>query len=141
MSTLARAIEIATQAHAGQTDKGGAPYIGHPTRVMNSLATESEKIVGILHDVCEDSPDWTFARLAAEGFSTTIIEALQSVTKREGESYDDFVRRAGANPVGRKVKIADLTDNMDLRRIGNPTEKDQARLAKYRAALAVLAPS
>ena len=75
MSTLPKAIEIATQAHAGQVDKSGKDYIGHPLRVMEMGKTEEEKIVGVLHDVVEDT-DWTFERLEAEGFSKEVIDAL-----------------------------------------------------------------
>ena len=81
MSTLERAIAIAAEAHAGQFDKGGNPYILHPMRVMLSLRTEEEQIVGVLHDVCEDCPGWDLERLRREGFSETIVVALASVTK------------------------------------------------------------
>ena len=74
MSTLERAIQIATEAHKGQLDKSGKDYIGHPLRVMEIRRSEQEKIVGVLHDVVEDT-DWTFERLAAEGFSEEIIAA------------------------------------------------------------------
>ena len=134
---LERAIEIAVSAHKGQLDKAGAPYVLHPLRVMLSLTTEDERIVGVLHDVVEDS-EWTFDLLRAEGFSEEIIEALRSVTKVEGEGYDAFAARARANPIGRKVKIADLTDNMDLRRISEPTDRDFERLKRYSRALAFL---
>lgn len=80
MSTLPRAIEIATEAHKGQFDKAGNEYIGHPLRVMEMGKTEEEKIVGILHDVVEDT-DWSFERLEAEGFAPEIISALKCVTK------------------------------------------------------------
>ena len=80
MGTLERAIEIATDAHRGQLDKAGNDYIGHPLRVMAMGQTMEEKIVGVLHDVVEDSA-WTFEQLAAEGFSPRIIEALRCVTK------------------------------------------------------------
>ena len=76
MSTLARAIEIATEAHRGQVDKAGNEYIGHPLRVMEMGKTEEEKIVGVLHDVVEDT-DWSFERLEAEGFAPEIIAALK----------------------------------------------------------------
>ena len=93
MSTLQRAIEIATEAHQGQLDKAGKDYIGHPLRVMEMGKTENEKIVGVLHDVIEDT-DWTFEKLAAEGFSQEIISALRCVTKlSENENYDDFIER------------------------------------------------
>lgn len=134
---LERAIAIAAEAHAGQTDKAGEPYILHPLRVMLAGRTEAERIVGVLHDVVEDT-DWTLAALAAEGLSAPAISGIAAVTRREGESYDAFIVRAGVDPVGRAVKIADLRDNMDLGRIAAPTEKDRRRLEKYRAALARL---
>jgi len=121
----------------GQVDKAGKPYVLHPLRIMFSLHTDEEKIVGVLHDVVEDS-DWTFEGLREEGFSETIIEALKSVTAVEGEEYDDFVRRAHANPIGRNVKIADVTDNLDIKRIAGPSDRDFQRLKKYRRALAFL---
>ena len=101
MSTLERAIVIAAEAHAGVKDKGGAPYILHPLRMVLKLSTSEERIVAVLHDVCEDCPEWTFERLKTEGFSPKILEALDSVTKREGEAYKDFALRAAANPIGR----------------------------------------
>src|ERR1700754_2495112 len=129
--TLQRAIEIAAEAHRGQTDKYGAPYLGHVTRVMNLGRTEEEKICGVLHDVVEDT-DWTFERLESEGFSPVIIEALRCVTKlSEGEDYEHFVQRTLQNRLACLVKLNDLTDNMDVRRMPVVTEKDVARLNKY----------
>lgn len=84
MSTLERAIEIATEAHRGQRDKAGNDYIGHPLRVMAAGKTPEEKIVGVLHDVVEDS-NWTLEGLAAEGFAPEIIEALRCLTHAEEE--------------------------------------------------------
>ena len=141
MSTLERAVAIAAEAHAGQIDKAGSPYILHPLRVMLAVSTDDERIVGVLHDVCEDCPGWTLERLGQEGFSPRVLEALDSVTKRDGEDYPDFVLRAGANTIGRAVKLADLRDNMDLSRIAAPTERDFARIERYRAAVAALGRS
>jgi HD domain len=138
MSTLERAIAIAAEAHAGQRDKGGAPYILHPLRIMLTVSSTAERIVAVLHDVCEDCPGWTFERLRAEGFADQIIEALQSVTKRDGESYEDFIVRAAGNPIGRAVKLADLRDNSDPSRIATPSKRDFERIEKYRAAIDVL---
>ena len=135
---LERAIEIAVEAHKGQVDKGGSPYILHPLRVMMSVHGESEKIVGVLHDVVEDS-DWTFEDLLADGFSAEVIEALKSVTKNsDNEDYDSFIQRAMQNPIGRKVKIADIRDNLDVTRISNITDKDVKRINKYKKALKIL---
>jgi (p)ppGpp synthase/HD superfamily hydrolase len=131
MSTLQRAIEIATEAHQGQFDKAGNEYIGHPLRVMEMGATEEEKIVGVLHDVVEDT-DWTFGMLEAEGFSQEVIAALKCVTKiSENENYDDFIERIRKNPLATAVKINDLSDNMDIRRLPYLSDKDVKRLKKY----------
>lgn len=88
------------------------------------------------HDVCEDCPGWTFERLRGEGFTPHIIAALDAVTKRDGESYEEFVQRAAADPIGRRVKLADLRDNSDLSRIAAPTARDFEHLEKYRRAIA-----
>jgi (p)ppGpp synthase/HD superfamily hydrolase len=135
MSTLERAIAIAAEAHAGQVDKAGAPYVLHPLRMMLRVSSTDERIVAVLHDVCEDCQGWTFDRLRAEGFSEHIIQALQSVTKRDGEDYEAFARRAATNPIGRRVKLADLHDNSDLSRIAMPSERDFRRIEKYRRAI------
>lgn len=131
---LPRAIEIAEEQHAGQVDKAGQSYIEHPKRVMRAMRTYAERVVAVLHDVIEDG-NVTKAYLVAEGFPPAIIKALVSVTRREGEIYEDFVARAAADPIGRWVKYEDLRDNCDLTRIQNPTEADLARTAKYRRAM------
>ena len=131
MSTLQRAIEIATEAHKGQFDKAGRDYIEHPLRVMEMGKTEEEKIVGVLHDVVEDTP-WTFEALEAEGFAPEIIAVLKCVTKvSENENYDDFIERVKKNPLAVAVKINDLSDNMDIRRLPYLSDKDIKRLKKY----------
>jgi (p)ppGpp synthase/HD superfamily hydrolase len=128
---LQRAISIAAEAHKNQFDKYGAPYFGHVSRVMNNGNTLDEKIVGVLHDVVEDT-HWTFEQLAGEGFPAYIIEAIRSVTKTsDEEDYDAFVQRTSKNPLGIKVKLNDLLDNMDVRRMPVVTAKDAERLNKY----------
>ena len=102
---------------------------------MLNMSSIDECIVAVLHDVCEDCPGWTLDRLRSEGFPARIIEALQSVTKRDGEEYEDFVRRAAANPIGRSVKLADLSDNSNLSRIATPLERDFQRIEKYQRAV------
>jgi (p)ppGpp synthase/HD superfamily hydrolase len=133
MSLLERAIQIAVEAHRGQLDRAGAPYILHPLRVMCRLNSEAERIVGVLHDVLEDT-DWTFEDLKREGYPDELLVALDCVTKREGEAYEDFVKRSASNPLARRVKLADLEDNMDVRRMNEVTAKDAQRLEKYRKA-------
>jgi len=137
VATLEKAIGIAAQAHAGQVDKAGAPYILHPLRVMLAVASLDERIVAVLHDVVEDT-DWTFDQLRIKGFAESMPEALDAVTHREGESYEDFVQRAAKNPIDRNVKRADLLDNLNLSRIPAPTPNDHDRVAKYRKALSIL---
>ena len=128
---LAKAINLAMQAHEGQTDKAGMPYIGHVMRVMQAGRTIDEKIVGVLHDLVEDT-DWTFDRLLEEGFPTHIVDALQCVTKiSEDEPYEQFIERVKTNPLAVAVKINDLTDNMDIRRLAEINDKDVQRLRKY----------
>ena len=133
---LNKAIEIAAKAHAGQLDKGGKPYILHPLRVMMNFCAdddENAQICAVLHDVVEDTAI-TLDDLRFEGFSEEIIAALGCLTKRDGESYDDFISRILTNQLACKVKNGDLADNMDLTRIPNPTEKDKERIKKYRDA-------
>lgn len=128
---LQRAIEIAIEAHKEQTDKAGAPYINHPMRVMEAGRTIDEKIVGILHDVPEDS-SWTFEALAAEGFPEHIIAALQAITKKSPtEPYDKFIGRVKKNTLATAVKLNDLKDNMDITRLPYLSDKDVKRLKRY----------
>ncbi len=137
--TLEKAIRIAVKVHKGQKDKYGAPYIGHVLRVSGAGRTEDEKIVGALHDVVEDS-DWTFDDLRNAGFAEHIIAAVKALTKEsDDEDYDHFVARTRQNALAVRVKLNDLQDNMDVRRIpGEVGEKDVKRLNKYLRAWRVL---
>jgi (p)ppGpp synthase/HD superfamily hydrolase len=137
MSTLEKAIVIAAEAHAEQVDKAGAPYILHPLRLMLQMDKTEDRIVAVLHDVVEDT-DWTLEGLRGEGFSKVVIDAIDSVTWRQYEDYEDFIQRAAQNPIGCRVKLADLRDNCDLERIANPSETDFKRVAKYRQAIRVI---
>lgn len=134
MSTLERAIVIAAEAHVGQVDKAGAPYVLHPLRMMLRLSTSDEMIAAVLHDVVEDC-GLSLEMLRADGFSEQVLEAIDSVTRRAEESYEEFVLRAASNSIGRRVKLADLRDNNDLSRIKHPTARDYARVEKYRRAI------
>jgi (p)ppGpp synthase/HD superfamily hydrolase len=152
---LEKAIKIAVEAHTGQVDKGGNPYILHPLRVMLSLNSKEERIVGVLHDVVEDCEGWTWERLKDQGCSDEIIAALQSVSKTPEEEaeyralpedkkldhYLEFIQRAKANKIGRNVKEADIRDNLDILRIGEITDRDVFRLNRYMNALKVLMPN
>ncbi|MBM3795263.1 MAG: HD domain-containing protein [Acidobacteria bacterium] len=138
MATLEDAIARAALAHKGQLDESGAPYILHPLRVTLRLSAGEERIVGVLHDVVEDT-GWTLAGLREAGFSESIVEAVDAMTRRDGESYEDFVARAGRNPIARNVKLADLDDNSDASRLPSPlTANDRTRLEKYARSRATL---
>jgi len=127
---LSIAREICHAAHEGQKDKVGQPYYLHPERVAARCATPEEKIVALLHDTIEDT-DVTPEYLLSRGFSEEIVEAVLSVTKRDGESYEEFVSRAKENTLGRQVKIHDLEDNMDLTRLDNLSDSMVERFRKY----------
>jgi (p)ppGpp synthase/HD superfamily hydrolase len=133
MATLENAIQLAVQAHRGQKDKAGAPYILHPVRVMLRMGTDIEMMAAVLHDVLEDT-QYTLLDLQQAGYPQRVLEALDCLTRRENETYEEFIERVKTNPLARKVKIADLEDNMDIRRISDPQEKDMERLKKYRRA-------
>lgn len=131
---LDKAIALAQTAHANQVDKAGAPYIGHPLRVMNNLTTVAEKIVGVLHDSIEDS-ELTLEDLENAGFPDEVLEAIEAITKKPREDYQAYLNRVMGNALALRVKIADMLDNMDIKRIAEPTDKDWKRLRKYQEVL------
>ena len=118
-------------------DKAGAPYILHPLRMMLAVTTPEARMAAVLHDVVEDG-DVTLEQLRAEGFADVVVEAVDALTKREGEDYEAFIRRVAPIPIAREVKLADLRDNSDVSRIADPTEHDRARIEKYRRAIECL---
>jgi len=107
---------------------------------MLRLEGMEERIVAVLHDVVEDS-DWTLERLRNEGFSEIILQAIDAVSRRPDEDYNEFIVRASKNSIGRRVKLADLEDNSDLSRLTEVTDRDLARLRKYQRGIAILALS
>lgn len=137
MSTLENAISIAAQAHAGQLDKAGAPFILHPLRVMLRVDGDEERMAAVLHDVVEDSP-WTLGDLRAEGFSEAVLAAVDCLTRREGEVYLDFCRRAAANEIARRVKLADIDDNLDPQRVAALPQEHHSLADRYGKARAIL---
>ena len=137
MATVEDAVSVAARAHRGQKDKAGAPYLLHPLRMMLRMDTEAAMMAAVLHDVVEDT-DWTLERLREAGFSDEVLEAVDCLTHREGESYQQFVERVRTNPIARQVKIADLEDNMNVRRIRQLGPRDLERMEKYHRAWRVL---
>lgn len=140
--TLEDTIIFATALHRGQTDKAGHPYILHPLRVLNNLglnATLDEQMAALLHDVMEDC-GVTRELLETQGFPETVIAAVEHLTKdAAGEAdYNKAIDRVMLNPIAVKVKLADLTDNMDMKRLANPTAYELQRMEEYRAAKARL---
>ena len=128
MSTLERAIEIASRAHAGQVAPDGNPYVLHPLRMMIGLGQPEQRIVAVLHDVIEKTDDWTIERLRLEGFSDAVLNAVDALTRKDGEEYSDLIQRAVGHEIARTVKIADINDHIE----SFPPGKNRG---KYREAL------
>lgn len=129
---LSTAIKIATDAHDGQYDRGGMPYILHPLRVMSFLKSSDEELqcIAVLHDVVEDSNvSWSDLREAA--MSNRVISALRALTKLPGQGYDEYREAVFANRDAMIVKLADLRHNTDIRRLKGVTIKDRERMARY----------
>ncbi|WP_288847769.1 HD domain-containing protein [uncultured Sneathia sp.] len=137
MSNYELALKITTEAHKGQVDKAGVPYINHPLTVASLVDTEEEKIVALLHDTIEDT-NITEQDLLNYGFSNKIVEAVKLLTHNKNVPYMDYVAKIKDNELARKVKIADLTHNSDLSRLKEITDKDKKRYNKYQKALLYL---
>ncbi|TCU07011.1 HD domain-containing protein [Rhizobium sullae] len=121
---LDHAVQIAVEAHAGQTDKTGAPYFEHCRRVALAVIGDEEKIVAYLHDVAEKGTGWTVDRLKEEGFPPAVVSAVDALTRRQNEDDEPFIRRAISNDIARRVKRADLEDNLSqAQQIGADTSK------------------
>lgn len=131
-----KAMIIAYEAHKNQVDKSGVPYIYHPIHVAEQMDTENECIIALLHDVVEDT-NVTFKQLE-EVFSKEIINILKLLTREENIEYDEYIKRIKNNSIACKVKIADLTHNLDKTRLDFVTEVDVKRNEKYKKALQIL---
>ncbi len=134
MSDLQTALLIAAQAHHGQKRKNGLPYLLHPFQVMLRMKTDKEMIVAILHDLIEDTAI-TLGDLKAKGFSDDLLSALDLLTKKRGQTYDEYIAAISQNLLARAVKIADLEDNMNLSELPEVADKELSRLWKFRKAL------
>lgn len=134
MTLLEKAIALALRAHSGQVDRYGQPYILHPLFVMQQMDSDEERIAAVLHDVVEDS-EITLDDLRAEGFPAESIEAVRLMTHdKQQTSYEVYVAALKPNPIARKVKVADLQHNMDIRRMDRVRPEDVDRLQRYHQA-------
>ena len=129
---LGKVLVLATNAHAGQFDRGGNPYILHPMKVMHYLKTTDEELqcIALLHDVIEDTKT-TWKDLTDIGCTDRVIYAVAALTKMPGQTYDEYKQGVFNNEDAMRVKMADLRHNTDIRRLKGVTEKDIARMAKY----------
>jgi (p)ppGpp synthase/HD superfamily hydrolase len=137
---LAKAIAIAALAHKNQVDKGGKPYILHPLWVMDRVRHlgEDYMIVAVLHDVVEDSKDWSFVDLSKEGFNQNVMYALSLLTHNPDISYDDYIKAIALDPIAKAVKLRDLEHNTKITRLKGLRKKDFDRLEKYHRAYTYL---
>ncbi len=129
---LSKMLLIATNAHHGQFDRGGNPYILHPMKVMHYIKSEDEELqcIALGHDVIEDT-DVTYKDLKDAGMTDRIINGIRALTKVPGQTYDEYKEGVFSNVDAMKVKLADLRHNTDVRRLKGVTEKDIARMEKY----------
>lgn len=132
-----KAMAIAYEAHMGQVDKAGVPYVFHPCHVADGMPDEISTAAALLHDVVEDT-NWSFEQLEKEGIPEAVIRPLKLLTHQKEDSYEDYIRKIAQDPVAEKVKLADLAHNSDLSRLPEITEKDRLRIEKYRKAMAYL---
>lgn len=136
---VGHAVAIAAEAHVGQLDRAGRPYVEHPLRLMMRAEGPEAKLAAVLHDVVEDTP-WTLEELAREGVPRRVLRALEHLTRRPGEGYEAFIERVAEDRLATRVKLLDLEDNADLSRLPEVTDEDRARGAKYERALERLRP-
>ena len=137
MNLIETSLQIALRAYAGQKDKAGKTYILHPLRLMQQMQSDEQMAVALLHDVIEDS-ETTDADLLNAGIPQQVVDAVKSLTKRRGESYEDFIDRVLQNDLAVRVKIADIEDNINVLRLAQLSEKDLQRIVKYHKAWAKL---
>ena len=134
---LENAITLACEAHKGQVDKAGLPYILHPLHLMLQFSTNDERIVAVLHDVLEDTTTH-YLELLDAGIPANCLDALEALTKRRHEPYEKYIERVSKNTLATRVKLADLEHNSDLYRLPEITEEDRHRHDKYQRAMEYL---
>ena len=137
MATLDTAVIIAAQAHQGQKDRYGVNYILHPLRVMLRFESETEMIVAILHDVIEKT-EWTLKKLREQGFNDTVLKAVNLLTRQDEQPYMEYIEKLKGNRIARRVKIADIEDNMNPRRMDTLSDENLEKLARLHKAWIIL---
>ena len=137
VTKLEQAIKVALEVHSGQVDKAGEIYLLHPLRLMFKFQTEDERIVAVMHDVVEDG-EITLENLRLLGFSDSVVNAIDCLSRRKDEKYEDFISRISMDKLARKIKIEDIKDNLDLTRLGCVGDKELKRIEKYHRSLKLL---
>lgn len=132
-ATVCYAMRLAYTAHNGQEDKENYPYIHHVLHVAEQMDDEDSTVVALLHDVIEDC-DYTVERLYVIGFSPEIVQAVDLLSRKDGQSYKNYIKDIKSNALATKVKLADLAHNMDLSRLPVVSDEDFQRAKKYRRA-------
>lgn len=128
-----KALRLCYEAHSGQMDKGGVPYVFHPFYVAEQMQDEYDICVALLHDVIEDS-DYAMDDIVRQGFPEQVIDAIRCITRLAGQSYEEYIQVVKTNPIAVRVKLADLEHNSDLTRLSKVDEAALRRLKKYEAA-------
>lgn len=137
LTKLEQAIKIALEVHSGQVDKAGEMYLLHPLRLMFKFHTEDERVVAVLHDVIEDG-EITLENLKLLGFSDSVVNAIDCLSRRKDEKYENFISRLSIDKLARKIKIEDIKDNLDLTRLNYISDKELKRIEKYHRSLRLL---
>lgn len=129
-----KALRLAVHAHAGHVDRAGKPYLLHVLQVVGGCRDDlMAATVAALHDVVEDST-LTLRDLKEQGFPQAVVDAVDALTRREGEAYEDCIERVAKSALATKVKRADLESNLDVRRLTQVSTADTGRLERYRKA-------
>lgn len=136
MRNYIKALFIMLNAHKGQKDKGGHPYFLHPLRVSMATKNKRSKIVALLHDVLEDSNKYEIKDF--NFLDEEQKEALLLLTHNDSDEYFEYVKRIKQNKISREVKLMDLKDNMNLKRLKDISKDDEKRLEKYQIARDIL---
>lgn len=134
---IKKAMDLAFEAHAGQFDKNGYPYVSHPLHLAEDMRDEASTVLALLHDVVEDT-DMTLEDIENLGFSKDITAALKLLTHDRHVPYMSYINEIKCNHLARVVKIADLKHNSDITRLDIVTEKDIKRTVKYKESLKAL---